>query len=225
MFSAAGVLDREQWGLSWNMVLGLGGLLVSKEIRLDFDVEIGQRPQPLDRAQARRTSDTGGLRPCPTRSSRRCGELGTGARGLRRPGTVSAGARRTIDSAEVRVDHDPHDGIGEGTGVVRRHEQPAAYRDARRPGQARSVAMIGTQAARISSGKPSGSLRAASLGTDDFGGGVGEQLRRRRLVIVVALERDPGGDAAQPAALDERVAVLLPSHRRDCSWFAGPVTT
>jgi polyisoprenoid-binding protein YceI len=40
VFSAAGVLDREQWGLTWNMLLEAGGLLVSKEIRLEIDVEL-----------------------------------------------------------------------------------------------------------------------------------------------------------------------------------------
>ena len=40
VFSAAGVLDRERWGLTWNMVLEAGGLLVSKEIRLEIDVEL-----------------------------------------------------------------------------------------------------------------------------------------------------------------------------------------
>jgi hypothetical protein len=30
---------REDWGLTWNMVLDSGGLLVSKEIRLEIEVE------------------------------------------------------------------------------------------------------------------------------------------------------------------------------------------
>ena len=63
MFSAAGVLDREQWGLTWNMLLEAGGLLVSKEIRLEIDLELG-RADALRRAQARSTSDgTIGVRP------------------------------------------------------------------------------------------------------------------------------------------------------------------
>ncbi len=40
VFSAAGVINREDWGLTWNMVLEAGGLLVSKEIRLEIDVEL-----------------------------------------------------------------------------------------------------------------------------------------------------------------------------------------
>jgi polyisoprenoid-binding protein YceI len=39
VFSAHGSLDREDWGLTWNMVLDSGGLLVSKEIRLEIEVE------------------------------------------------------------------------------------------------------------------------------------------------------------------------------------------
>jgi polyisoprenoid-binding protein YceI len=40
VFSAAGFINREDWGLTWNMVLEAGGWLVSKEIRLEIDVEL-----------------------------------------------------------------------------------------------------------------------------------------------------------------------------------------
>ena len=40
IFSAAGTINREDWGLTWNMVLEAGGLLVSKEIRLEIEVEL-----------------------------------------------------------------------------------------------------------------------------------------------------------------------------------------
>jgi polyisoprenoid-binding protein YceI len=40
VFSAAGTIDREDWGLTWNMVLDAGGLLVSREIRLEIEVEL-----------------------------------------------------------------------------------------------------------------------------------------------------------------------------------------
>jgi polyisoprenoid-binding protein YceI len=40
VFSARGDIDREDWGLTWNMVLDTGGLLVSKRIRLEIDVEL-----------------------------------------------------------------------------------------------------------------------------------------------------------------------------------------
>lgn len=40
VFSAAGALNREDWGLTWNMLLESGGLLVSKEIRIEIDLEL-----------------------------------------------------------------------------------------------------------------------------------------------------------------------------------------
>ena len=40
VFTAAAKINREDWGLTWNMVLEAGGLLVSKEIRLEIDVEL-----------------------------------------------------------------------------------------------------------------------------------------------------------------------------------------
>jgi polyisoprenoid-binding protein YceI len=40
VFSARGAINREDWGLTWNMLLEAGGLLVSKEIKLEIDVEL-----------------------------------------------------------------------------------------------------------------------------------------------------------------------------------------
>jgi polyisoprenoid-binding protein YceI len=40
VFSASGTINREDWDLTWNMLLEAGGLLVSKEIRLEIDVEL-----------------------------------------------------------------------------------------------------------------------------------------------------------------------------------------
>ncbi|GLW91247.1 YceI family protein [Actinokineospora globicatena] len=40
VFSAKGRINREDWGLSWNMVLEAGGILVSKEIELELEVEL-----------------------------------------------------------------------------------------------------------------------------------------------------------------------------------------
>lgn len=40
VFEASGSLNREEWGLTWNMVLESGGLLVSKEIGLELHVEL-----------------------------------------------------------------------------------------------------------------------------------------------------------------------------------------
>ena len=40
VFSANGRINREDWGLTWNVVLEAGGLLVSKEITLEIEVEL-----------------------------------------------------------------------------------------------------------------------------------------------------------------------------------------
>ena len=40
VFDAFGRLNREDWGITWNMVLESGGLLVSKEIDLELHVEL-----------------------------------------------------------------------------------------------------------------------------------------------------------------------------------------
>lgn len=39
MFSAATEVNREDWGLTWNMALEAGGVLVSKKIRIEIEVE------------------------------------------------------------------------------------------------------------------------------------------------------------------------------------------
>jgi polyisoprenoid-binding protein YceI len=46
VFTAAGTLNREDWGLTWNMPLDNGGLLVSKEIRIEIDAEAVLQPTP-----------------------------------------------------------------------------------------------------------------------------------------------------------------------------------
>ena len=40
IFSANATIDREDWGLTWNMILDAGGLLVSKKIQLEIEVEL-----------------------------------------------------------------------------------------------------------------------------------------------------------------------------------------
>ena len=47
VFTAAGTLDREDWGLSWNLPLDGGGLLVSKEIRIEIELEAVLEPETL----------------------------------------------------------------------------------------------------------------------------------------------------------------------------------
>ena len=44
VFSARGRINREDWGLTWNVVLEAGGLLVSKEITLEIEVELVRAP-------------------------------------------------------------------------------------------------------------------------------------------------------------------------------------
>ena len=38
-FSAAGEIDREDWGLTWNVPLEGGGVLVSKRFGVEFDIQ------------------------------------------------------------------------------------------------------------------------------------------------------------------------------------------
>ena len=39
IFSASGTVNREEWGISWNLPLDGGGLLVSKEIQIQIELE------------------------------------------------------------------------------------------------------------------------------------------------------------------------------------------
>lgn len=38
-FTATGSIDREDWGLTWNVPLEAGGVLVSKKLQVEFDVQ------------------------------------------------------------------------------------------------------------------------------------------------------------------------------------------
>lgn len=38
-FTASGQIDREEWGLTWNVPLEGGGVLVSKNFKVEFDVQ------------------------------------------------------------------------------------------------------------------------------------------------------------------------------------------
>ena len=44
VFAAEGILNREDWGLTWNMPLDGGGLLVSKEIQIEINLEALHQP-------------------------------------------------------------------------------------------------------------------------------------------------------------------------------------
>jgi len=39
MFSATTKINREDFGITWNVALEAGGLLVSKEIQIEIDLE------------------------------------------------------------------------------------------------------------------------------------------------------------------------------------------
>ena len=39
VFSASGKVNREDWGITWNQVLETGGVLVSREIELELELE------------------------------------------------------------------------------------------------------------------------------------------------------------------------------------------
>jgi polyisoprenoid-binding protein YceI len=38
-FSGSTIINREDWGLTWNMALETGGVLVGKDIKLNLDVQ------------------------------------------------------------------------------------------------------------------------------------------------------------------------------------------
>ena len=44
VFSAAGTIDREDWGLTWNLPLDGGGLVVSNQIRIEIELEAVFQP-------------------------------------------------------------------------------------------------------------------------------------------------------------------------------------
>ena len=44
VISAAAEIDREEWGLTWNVALESGGVLVSKKIQLEIEAEIVPAP-------------------------------------------------------------------------------------------------------------------------------------------------------------------------------------
>ena len=52
-FSAQTKINREDWGLTWNQALETGGWLVSRDINIGIDVEIGKQPEA---AQAKATA-------------------------------------------------------------------------------------------------------------------------------------------------------------------------
>ena len=41
-FSAATEVDREDWGLTWNVAMESGGVLVSKKVKIELDVQLSE---------------------------------------------------------------------------------------------------------------------------------------------------------------------------------------
>ena len=44
MFSARAQVNREDFGITWNVALEAGGVLVSKEIRIEIEIETVLQP-------------------------------------------------------------------------------------------------------------------------------------------------------------------------------------
>jgi polyisoprenoid-binding protein YceI len=44
-FSARAEIDREDWGMTWNVVIETGGLLVGKKVAIELEVEAVYRPE------------------------------------------------------------------------------------------------------------------------------------------------------------------------------------
>jgi polyisoprenoid-binding protein YceI len=49
-FSATTEIDRERWGLTWNMPLEAGGWVVSKNVKIEIDVELIQQRSDAEAA-------------------------------------------------------------------------------------------------------------------------------------------------------------------------------
>ncbi len=49
-FSGATTINREDWGLTWNVALEAGGWLVGKEIRIEFEVAAEEQAGEAERA-------------------------------------------------------------------------------------------------------------------------------------------------------------------------------
>jgi polyisoprenoid-binding protein YceI len=59
-FSATTTIDREDWGLTWNVALEQGGWLVSKAIRIEIDLAAVE-PAPATREEQPAARETAGV--------------------------------------------------------------------------------------------------------------------------------------------------------------------
>lgn len=46
-FSGKTVINRKDWGLTWNVALETGGLLVSEQVTIEIDLELAQVAEPV----------------------------------------------------------------------------------------------------------------------------------------------------------------------------------
>jgi polyisoprenoid-binding protein YceI len=58
LFSAATEVNREDWGISWNVALDAGGVLVSKKVRIEVEVETVRSGIPASGPWMSRSSET-----------------------------------------------------------------------------------------------------------------------------------------------------------------------
>ncbi len=59
-FHASTTINRKDWGLTWNVALETGGLLVGEEVEIDIEVElIRQEAQPAETVEAAAASSAG----------------------------------------------------------------------------------------------------------------------------------------------------------------------
>jgi polyisoprenoid-binding protein YceI len=52
-FSATGELEREDWGMTWNVALEKGGVLVSKSVQLDIEAQAVQPKDAIEEAESK----------------------------------------------------------------------------------------------------------------------------------------------------------------------------
>ena len=57
--SATGELERENWGMTWNVALEAGGVLVSKTIQLEIEAQAVEQEEAIERAAEEESKPTG----------------------------------------------------------------------------------------------------------------------------------------------------------------------
>jgi len=54
--SATGTINRKDWGLSWNMALEVGGVLVGDKIKIEIDLSVIEKAAMTEAAAAPQTA-------------------------------------------------------------------------------------------------------------------------------------------------------------------------